>query len=248
MRSRRRSVRFHYRTTMMRLGFGISKFGGCSCLLFALLAQAQTYDLVIRGGRLIDPESKLDAVRNVGISGGKVRAVSASVLAGRTTIDAAGLVVAPGFIDLHSHGQDDENYRAKAMDGVTTALELEVGVADVDRWYGGREGKALIHYGASAGHIPARIAVMHDPGAFLPTGDAAHRAATPEEITAIRRRVEAGLQRGAAGVGFGLGYTTGASRWEVLEVFRTAARFHAPCFVHLRGTGEDSVEALEEVI
>ena len=68
----------------------------------------------------------------------------------------------PGFIDLHSHGQTPENYRYKAMDGVTTALELEVGVSPVSGWYTAREGKALIHYGASAGHIPARMAVMPD--------------------------------------------------------------------------------------
>jgi len=111
--------------------------------LFLLLTPlgAQPYDLVIRGGRAIDPESGLDAVRNVGISGGKIGAVSASPLEGRSLIDAAGLVVAPGFIDLHSHGQDAENYRAKAMDGVTTALEMEVGVADVDAWYDKRKAK-----------------------------------------------------------------------------------------------------------
>src|SRR5947209_20248075 len=78
-------------------------------LFLCVVAQAQNYDLVIRGGRVMDPESKLDAVRNIGITAGKVRAVSASPLSGRSTIDAAGLVVAPGFIDLHSHGQDAEN-------------------------------------------------------------------------------------------------------------------------------------------
>jgi N-acyl-D-aspartate/D-glutamate deacylase len=66
-------------------------------------------------------------------------------------IDARGLVVSPGFIDLHQHGQDDENYRFKAMDGVTTALELEVGTGFVDLWYAQREGKSLINYGVSAG-------------------------------------------------------------------------------------------------
>src|ERR1039458_1975403 len=105
--------------------------------LFLLLTplSAQQYDLVIRNGRVIDPESGLDAVRHLGISAGKIQAVSAAPLEGRATIDATGLVVAPGFIDLHSHGQDTENYRYKAMDGVTTALEMEVGVADVDAWY-----------------------------------------------------------------------------------------------------------------
>ena len=216
--------------------------------LAVLPAAAQDFDLVIRNGRVLDPETKLDAVRNLGIRGGKVQTISAAPLQGRGQIDATGLVVAPGFIDLHSHGQDDENYRAKAMDGVTTALELEVGVGDIDAWYAERAGRALIHHGATIGHIPARMAVMHDPGHFLPSGDAAHRAATDEEITALRRRIEVGLQRGAMGVGFGLGYTPAASRWEVLEMFRVAARFGATCFVHMRATGEDSVEALEEII
>jgi N-acyl-D-aspartate/D-glutamate deacylase len=218
------------------------------CLAVLPAAIAQDFDLVVRNGRVLDPESKLDGVRNVGIRGGRVRAVTAAQLRGRTEVDATGLVVAPGFIDLHSHGQDDENYRAKAMDGVTTALELEVGAADIKRWYGERAGKARIHYGAAVGHIPARMTVMHDPGSFLPTGDGAHRAATPGEITGMRLLLEAGLRDGAMGVGFGLGYTVAASRWEVLEMFRLAARVGATCFVHLRGTGEDSVEALEEVI
>src|SRR5882724_8570475 len=151
-------------------------------ILLASLASAQTYDLVIANGRVIDPETKLDAVRYVGISGGVIRAVSESALQGRATIDAKGLVVAPGFIDLHSHGQDAENYRYKAMDGVTTALELEVGVADVNAWYKERASGTLINYGASVGHIPLRMKLMKDPGDFLPMGPAAHRAATPAEI------------------------------------------------------------------
>jgi N-acyl-D-aspartate/D-glutamate deacylase len=87
---------------------------------------AQTYDVVLSGGRVMDPESGLDAVRNVGIQGRRIAAISERPLQGTTVIDAKGMVVAPGFIDLHSHGQDDENYRYKARDGVTTALELEV--------------------------------------------------------------------------------------------------------------------------
>ena len=111
----------------------------------------------------MDPASGLDAPRYIGIRGGKIAAISESPLQGTTIIDAAGLVVAPGFIDLHSHGQTPENYRFKARDGVTTALELEVGVSPVTGWYAAREGKALINFGATSGHIPARMAVMHDP-------------------------------------------------------------------------------------
>jgi len=209
---------------------------------------AQTLDLAIRNGRVIDPESGLDAVRNVGIGAGKIAAISAGPIEARAAIDATGLAVVPGFIDLHSHGQDTENYRAKAMDGVTTALELEVGVADLDAWYDKRKYHALINYGASIGHIPIRMRVMHDPGDAFPTGDAAHRAATDAEIAEVRRQIDQGLARGAPGVGLALHYTPAASRWEILEMFRAAARFHAPCFVHLRGAGPESVAALEEVI
>ena len=219
---------------------------GSSLLLTPL--SAQQYDLVVRNGRVIDPESGLDAVRNLGISGGKIPAVSAAPLEGRAIIDASGLVVAPGFIDLHSHGQDAENYRYKAMDGVTTALEMEVGVADVDAWYDHRKYQALINYGASAGHIPVRMRVMHDPGGFLPTGDAAHRAATDAEIAEIRRQIEYGLSRGALGVGLGMQYTPAASREEALDMFRAAAQVHAAFFVHLRSAGDQSVAALEEVL
>ena len=214
------------------------------------------YDLVILNGRVVDPESGLDAIRNIGISlnttGGIIQAFSEKSLKGKSTVLATGLVVAPGFIDLHSHGQDQENYRFKAMDGVTTALELEVGTGDVDKWYAERQGKALINYGASIGHIPARMAVMHDPGLFLPSGDGAHKAASDSEIEEMKRRLEQGLKQGALGVGFGINYTAAASHWEILEMFRTAARFRAPCFVHMRYAGlkepTNSVRALEEVL
>src|SRR5688572_14123453 len=130
-------------------------------LLPSVLA-AQMYDVVLRGGRVVDPESALDGVRNVAITGKKIASVSARPLRGKLEIDATGLVVAPGFIDLHSHGQTARNYGFKAMDGVTTALELEVGVSPVRRWYEERKGKALINFGASVGHMPARMAVMKD--------------------------------------------------------------------------------------
>ena len=78
----------------------------------------------------MDPESGLDVMRNVGIQSGRIAAISERPLRGRTNVEVTGLVVAPGFIDLHSHGQDDENYRYKARDGVTTALELDFGVCD----------------------------------------------------------------------------------------------------------------------
>ncbi|MCH8063549.1 MAG: amidohydrolase family protein [Chloroflexi bacterium] len=216
------------------------------------MSTEQIYELAINGGRVIDPESGLDALRNLGISDGKIMAVTEASVQGREVIEATGQVVAPGFIDLHSHGQDVENYEMQVRDGVTTALELEVGVGDIDEWYGEREGNAAINFGAGVGHIPARMRVMNDPGVFLPTGDAAHRAATDDEITDIKGIVGRGLERGALAVGLGIDYTKAASRWEIVEIFRIASEYGASCHVHLRGKGHrepmSAIEALEEVV
>jgi N-acyl-D-aspartate/D-glutamate deacylase len=222
-------------------------------LALALLLGAQAqYDVVIAGGRVIDPESRLDAVRWVGIRGGKVAAISTTALRGTTVLDAKGLVVTPGFIDLHAHGQSDESYRLFAMDGVTTALELEVGTHDVPAWYSAREGKSLLNFGVSSSHLQSRARVFNDPGQFLPTGEGANSVATPEQIAQIAERVKAGLRQGGLGVGTGLQYTPGASKWEVLEMFRVAAAAKAPVFVHTRSWGTtdpgSSVESFMEVI
>jgi N-acyl-D-aspartate/D-glutamate deacylase len=229
----------------------------CGLLLFANVgsvssSSTETYDLVILNGRVIDPETKTDAVRNLGISNGKIKTISRARLDGRNTIDARGLVVTPGFIDLHQHGQNEENFRFKVLDGVTSALELEVGTGDVDRWYTERAGKSLINYGVSAGHLAARMAAMKEPVTFLPTGEAARRAATDVEISEMKQRLEQGLKQGAVAVGFGIQYTPQASHWEILEMFRVAARYGASCHVHMRNAGAkepaSSVQALEEVI
>src|SRR5512140_2639446 len=125
-------------------------------VLSPLSALSQSYDLVIQGGRVIDPETGLDAVRNVGITQGRIKKISAMTLAGKQVISARGLIVAPGFIDLHQHGQDLENQRVKALDGVTTALEMEIGRPDVAAFLQSRKGTSLINYGTTASHAAAR--------------------------------------------------------------------------------------------
>ena len=212
--------------------------------LAVVVLTAQDFDLVIVKGRVMDPESGLDGVRSVGVRSGKIAAISESLLTGRRVIDASGLVVAPGFIDLHEHGQTEEAYRYQAADGVTTSFELEVGTADIDRWYQEREKGRLVNFGVSIGHIPVRMAVLHDPGTFLPSGDAAHKVATAAEIEEMARRIDEGLRKGAVSVGLGPSYTAAATPWEILEVFRVAGRHHASVHVHIRG----GIPGLEEVI
>jgi N-acyl-D-aspartate/D-glutamate deacylase len=228
-----------------------SILAGLSLAVASALA-AEPFDVVIAGGRVMDPESGLDAVRYVGIRDGRVAGLSETPLEGRETVQAAGLVVAPGFINLHWHGTDPHSNTYEAMDGVTSTFELEVGVADVDKWYDERAGRMPINYGAAVGHAPVRMRVMKDPGDFLPAGDAARRQATDAELAEIKRGLEQGLQRGAVGVGFGLAYTNAASHFEILEAFRVAARYDAACYVHIRGASSagsaDREQGLLEVI
>ncbi len=200
----------------------------------AMHVRAQNFDVVIADGRVIDPESGLDDIRSIGISGRTIVTLSRERLNGRVTIDATGLVVAPGFIDLHAHGQTPDTYRYQARDGVTTALELEVGTGDIEGWYAERKTGRLINYGASIGHIPVRMAVMRDPGKLFPIRDGAHRAATPAEIKEIARRIEDGLEKGAVNIGAGFAYTPAARPEELAEIFRIAGQRRAPVHVHIR--------------
>ncbi len=214
------------------------------------------YDLVLEGGRVMDPETGLDAVRNVGIRDGKIVSISAEPLSGRRVIKAAGLVVAPGFIDLHQHAQDITSQRVKAFDGVTTALELEIGAPDVAEFLNAKQGHSLINYGTAASHVAARSLVFGSPlpaGTILPkTGPATDQPATDEQIEAIRQRLHHELDAGGLAVGMGIAYTPGATRLEVIDMFRLAAERRVPVYTHIRSVGRvepgSSIESVGEVI
>ncbi len=224
--------------------------------LFLLLAccapaLAQTYDIVIAHGRVMDPATNLDAVRNVGIKGGKVAIVTVQEITGRETINARGLVVAPGFIDLHSHGQDEENYRYKAHDGVTTALELEVGAWPIKPWYEAREGKSLVNFGASSGFLGATMAVLGDTGTLLPRDKAADTPPDHAQQPLVSANGAGGLAHGGLGVGIGIAYAPKTTREEIFHVFEIASHWKRPCFVHMRFDGNlepGVVDAVQEVL
>jgi N-acyl-D-aspartate/D-glutamate deacylase len=191
------------------------------------------YDRVILGGRLMDPESNLDAVRNIGIIKGRVAIVADHAIEGRDAIDARGLIVAPGFIDLHDHGTTPETYRYRSLDGVTTTFELELGTTDVDAWYGERSSGQLINYGVSVGHIKVRMTVMNDAGTFMPVGDGAYRTGSSDDIGTIAELIERGLGEGAICIGAGFPYTPAAAREELLTIFRISAARKAPVHLHI---------------
>jgi len=215
-------------------------------VLGAACAEIPSYDLVIANGRVLDPESGLDAVRHIGISGDSIMAISETPLQGARVIDAANHIVSPGFIDLHEHGQQEESYRMMVRDGVTSALELEVGTGDIAKFYDERKAGQIVNYGASIGHIPARMKVFNDPSTnILPAGIGGSGKPTEAQVGEIEAIIRKGLAEGAVAVGIGSAYTPGASMDEIQRVFKLAADGNASAHIHMRNgvAGLDSTIA-----
>ncbi|MBS0362346.1 MAG: amidohydrolase family protein, partial [Proteobacteria bacterium] len=205
----------------------------------------------------MDPETGADRVANVGIRGGRIAAIAKAPLTGARTINAKGLVVAPGFIDLHSHGQDPFGYDQQAHDGVTTSLELEAGVYPIQPFYAARAGKTRINYGASVGIQGIRIKIktgLQDDSGKGATGDASATLARKAEwaetpFTPAERAQEAALfvqefEAGGLGMGLLYEYLPALSRDEVFGLMKTAAGQHAPVFVHVRAAPQADVDNL----
>ena len=227
----------------MPIPSSVRKFTVAGAAIAALVVAAASaeqpapgYDLVIANGRVMDPESGLDAVRHVGIRGGTIAALSEAPLTGARLVDAAQHIVAPGFIDLHEHGQQDESYRMMVRDGVTSAFELEVGTANVAAWYRAREGGQVVNYGVSIGHIQARMKVLEDPSrGLLPAGVGGSGTATDAQMAAMELLLREGLAQGAVAMGLGSAYTPGAPMSEIERMFRVAADGGVSAHIHMRG-------------
>lgn len=204
---------------------------------------AARYDVVIDGGRVVDPETGLDAIRNVGIRGRTIVRITERPLRGTTVIDAQGLVVAPGFIDIHSHALTTPSMRQQAMDGVTTTLELELGSLPVGEAYSllEREGRP-INYGFSVSWALARMQVMDSLSIDGSTatyqrnvGKPGWReAASREQTSQILALVQQGLNEGGLGIGVMLGYAPATSPEEYVAVNQLAAARGVPTFTHVR--------------
>ncbi|MFO1246857.1 MAG: amidohydrolase family protein [Alphaproteobacteria bacterium] len=240
-----------------------------SCFLLpasAPFAATTPYDLVILHGRVMDPETGADRIANVGVRAGKIAAISDEALTGARTIDAKGLVVAPGFIDLHSHAQYAFGYDQQAQDGVTTSLELEEGVYPIAPFYDVRTGKTRINFGASVGLQSIRVKIktgideegsldapFNSWGKILPRkAEWAEQTLSPAERDRERAMVADGFAAGGLGIGLLSEYLPGAGRDEIYLLMKEAGRLHAPVFVHARAAtladGDNLLTPVQELI
>src|SRR6516162_9487166 len=199
--------------------------------------------LLISGGRVVDPASGMDGTGDVAVMDGKIAAVGSSLGSAERMIDATGLVVAPGFIDLHAHGQSIPADRMQALDGVTTTLDLEAGVLPVAPWYGrwAEKGRVL-NYGAAANWAFARIGAMtgsNSESSLEAFGNAMRdrrwieNVASDVEVAGILDRLANGLNEGGIGIGILNAYAPGAGVQELTAVCQLAAKHDVPTFTHV---------------
>jgi len=232
----------------------------------AQTSDAIVYDIVIENGRAMDPETGLDAVRNIGISAGTIATITTEAISGKRVIDAQDHVVAPGFIDIHNHSPTPLGLSYQARDGVTTTLELEVGSYPLNNFGKMIRGKAIINYGASASSLNARIATMTDfrqsnilgapkkaedvATADVRSFDQAFTAqANAAEIATLRNKLTAALDNGAIGIGIPLDYVSVAVKAPELQMmFELGAAYNVPLFIHIRRGIAGDPSGLEEVL
>ncbi|CAD0184631.1 N-acyl-D-glutamate deacylase [Ruegeria sp. THAF57] len=221
--------------------------------LAAASVHAQSYDVVILNGRVMDPETGFDQIANVGINNGWITAITTEAIKGEETIDATNHVVAPGFIDLEQHGLDPWGIKVNLRDGVTTQMDFEVGAANIGEWYDARAGVTQANYGTVVGQEYARMRV-HD-GLVLEGGDIDFRnffalraesvedgvegwSSVPsnrEQMNEITAQLDEGLRLGAIGVGSTIGYAReGITTYEMFEAQRAASRYGRLTSVHHR--------------
>ncbi|MEP1353198.1 MAG: amidohydrolase family protein [Tateyamaria sp.] len=224
-----------------------------SMWMIATGAVADNFDVVILNGRVMDPETGFDQVANVGINNGWITEITTDAIEGTEAIDAAGHVVAPGFIDLEQHGLSPFGIKLNLRDGVTTQMDFEVGALNISQWYDEREGNLQANFGTVVGQEFARMRVhdglaLEGPNVSMPyffdfRADAAEDGvdgwsvtrSNLEQMNEITAILDEGLRQGALGVGSTIGYAReGITTYEMFEAQKIAAKYDRLTAAHHR--------------
>jgi N-acyl-D-aspartate/D-glutamate deacylase len=206
--------------------------------------QNPPYDVVIMNGRVMNPESGLDSTGlNIGIRGDSIAVITREAIVGKRIIDATGLIVAPGFIDILSYNPNQRGVWNKIADGVTTNLAMHGGTAYPESWYARFEKeRPPVNFGASFFYTEARNTFGLDR----------YQSAQPHQIEKLVTMAEEGLNKGCLGISFSLEYVPGISADEIRPMMHLAARYSVPVFFHLRYSDMEepgtNIEATNEVI
>jgi N-acyl-D-aspartate/D-glutamate deacylase len=222
------------------------------------------YDIVLTGGRIIDPETKFDGIKNIGILNNHIAQISSEPLKGKEMINVSGLVVTPGFIDLHVHGRSNTEQEYQLHDGITTALELEWGIEFLSKWYESRKSKALINYGASVCWPFERFRGINKyqnavNELYQKTLNGQSKIETlfnvimpsytedlsPEEMNKMLANIKTSLEEGGIGIGVPIGYLPKIKPGEMFRVYQLAGELKTLVFSHVR---EPDIFSIQEVI
>jgi len=254
-------MRNSLKTIVLNLAL-ISVFWGCTNNYDAnkksaskALPATTDFDLVIINGRVMDPETEFDAIRNVGVKDGIIGIITEKDIKGKETIDATGLVVSPGFIDTHFHSTDGFGGKVAARDGITTAIDLEGGAYHIDQWYAAKKGNWPLNYGASVSHERVReivldgmkfdapvdaITLFEDRAKAGEDGVLGWSSTRPDlnQLNEINMLIDEQLRQGALGVSSLTGYArSGITTYELFEIQRASAKYGRMFASHQRFHG-----------
>ncbi|NOT50942.1 MAG: D-aminoacylase [Chitinophagaceae bacterium] len=221
----------------------------CLLFLFFFAGKAQqTCDILITNGKIIDGAGNSWYNGTIAIKDGKIIKIGRDVnLAAKKIIDAKGMIVAPGFIDVHTHLEGDEDRDPKAQsfiyDGVTTCITGNCGSSNVDigkyfKWIDSL--KLSINVASLIGHNDVRKAVM----------GRANRDASPDEMRKMDDIVDKAMKDGAVGLSTGLIYIPGTytKTPEIVELAKTAAKYNGVYATHMRDEGDSVTYAINEAL